>query len=302
MTSKLAWSLLAATIVLAELSPGSATAGLLRRSPAPAAASRANPGVSEIRRALDEQRLLDAARLIEAAVMSGEKDPRIPVLTGELNLARGKYEEALAVFKAAEALDPVRGEALVGEGLALSLLKRSDEALATLKQAVAAKPDAWRAWNALGSEYDARQDWPEAEAAYERAISGSNRAPIALNNRGFSRLLQGKTDDAVKDFVEALGKKPDLAAARTNLRLAMAMRGEYDRAVAGAPQETEAASLNNAGFAAMMRGDYAAAEDLFDRAMRARGQYYARAAENLQLARSLKAQTQQNAKAGDHAP
>jgi Flp pilus assembly protein TadD len=240
--------------------------------------------------------------MLESALLAGDKDPRLLLLAGELNLARGKYDDALAAFKRAEPSEAVRGEALEGEGLALSLLKRSDEALVTLKQAVAAKPDAWRAWNALGSEYDARRDWALADAAYERAISGSDRAPIALNNRGFSRLLQGRTEEAVKDFVEALGKKPDLAAARTNLRLAMAMRGEYDRAVSGAPQDGEAASLNNAGFAAMMRGDYTAAEGLFDRAMRARGDYYGRAAENLQLARSLKAQSEENAKAGAHAP
>jgi tetratricopeptide (TPR) repeat protein len=108
-------------------------------------------------------------------------------------------------------------------------------------------------------------------------------------------------DDAIRDFVEALGTKPDLAAARTNLRLAMAMRGEYKGAIASASQDGEAATFNNAGFAAMVRGDYTSAEGLFDRAMAAKGEYYGRAATNLQLARSLKTQAAANLEAAPHA-
>ena len=271
--------------------PTAASAGLFHRQATVEAPIAPAAVVAEIQRALDEQRLLDAGKMLDDALLADMHDPRLQVLAGQLNLARGRYADALAAYQQVAAVPEVKGAALEGQGLALSLLGRSDEALATLKQAVEVTPSAWRAWNALGAEYDARRNWPQAEAAYERAVSESDSAPIALNNRGFSRLLQGRFDAAVSDFVTALGKKPDLMAARTNLRLAMAMRGEYDRAVAGAPQDDEAASLNNAGFAAMMRGDYPAAEDLFERAIGSKGVYYGRAATNLQLARSLETQT-----------
>jgi Flp pilus assembly protein TadD len=291
-----------AGLTLAAMAVAPAEAGLFRRNP-PGAAPQASPQyLVEIQRALDEQRLLDAGNLIDQALLAGDKNPRLIVYSGQLRLARGRYDEALADFKQVESDPAVTGDALEGEGLALALLQRSDEAFEVLQKAVAAKPSAWRAWNALGSEYDARRRWPEAEAAYERAITQSDRSPLVLNNRGFSRLLQGRPDDAVRDFVEALAKKPDLPAARTNLRLAMAMRGEYDRATAGAPQDSEAATLNNAGFAAMMRGDYAAAESLFERAMQTKGEYYGRAAANFQLAHALKAQTETATKTAEHAP
>jgi Flp pilus assembly protein TadD len=281
---------------------------LIAASPEPAEAkwfgsgAKADSKVSqkyldEIKRALDEQRLVDAGKLLDQALLAGDKTPQLAIYSGQLSLGRGQYEAALSAFKRVEGEAKVQGDSLEGQGLALALLKRSDEALAVLQKAVAAKPSAWRAWNALGSEYDARRRWPDANAAYERAIAESGSAPLALNNRGFSRLLQGRYDEAVADFVEALAKKPDLPAARTNLRLAIAMRGEYDRALAGAPQDSEAANLNNAGFAAMMRGDYAAAESLFDRAMQAKGEFYGRAAANLQLARALKSQVEANTKA-----
>ena len=143
------------------------------------------------------------------------------------------------------------------------------------------------AWNALGSEYDRRHDWANAENAYTHALSASDNAAIVLNNRGFSRLSQKKPELAIPDFVAALEKKPDLAPARNNLRLAMSMQGEYDRAIKGAAATDQAAVLNNAGFAAMLRGDYTKAKDLLTQAMKAKKGYYGLAAANLEMTQNL---------------
>jgi Flp pilus assembly protein TadD len=158
-----------------------------------------------------------------------------------------------------------------------------------LQKAVLLDAKAWRAWNALGAEYDRRRDWSGAESAYDHALSESENAATVLNNRVYSRLLQNRLDDAMADFIAALQKKPDLSAARTNLRLALAMKGDYGRAVEGATPADKAALLNNAGFAAILRGDYAKAEDLLAQAMKAKGEYYARASANLETAEGMKA-------------
>jgi Flp pilus assembly protein TadD len=176
--------------------------------------------------------------------------------------------------------------------VALSILGRSEEALSTLKEAVAADPSAWRAWNALGREYDSRGQWALAGAAYEHGLAASDGAAIVLNNRGYSHLLQRQREAAVSDLVAALAKKPDLAEARTNLRLALAMGGDYDRAIAGGGTDDKASLLNNAGFAAAMRGDYAKAEDFLRRAQQARGENYPRASENLKIVQALAARAQ----------
>ena len=139
----------------------------------------------------------------------------------------------------------------------------------------------------MGSEFDRRHDWSGAEAAYAHAISASGGAAIVLNNRGFSRLSQKKPDLAMPDFVAALQKKPDLTQARNNLRLAMSMQGEYDRAIKGAAAADQAAVLNNAGFAAMLRGDYDKARELLTQAMKTKGGYYTLAAANLETTQSL---------------
>ncbi len=265
-----------------------ATPAVSAPSAAPAAKPASESTIAEIQRAMDEQRYVDAAAGINQAVVSGADDPRLTLLTGELSLARSRSGDALASFKTIDSNPAVQARALQGEGIALSLLKRSDEAVQTLQKAVLLDPEAWRAWNALGTEYDTRRDWSDAENAYSHALSGSHDAPAVLNNRGYSRLLQNRLDEAIADFVAALQKKPDLAPARTNLRFAIAMKGEYGRAVEGATPENKAALLNNAGFAAMLRGDYAKAEDLLAQAVKAKGEYYSRASQNLEMAQGMK--------------
>jgi Flp pilus assembly protein TadD len=274
-------------MVLALLAAaGPANADFLRHHPKPPTAVT-DKGVAEIQSAIDEQRYVDAAQALDQAAMAGLKDPRLTLLTGVLNLARGQATVALGQFRLVDADSTTRARALEGEGVALSELGRSEEALLTLQKAVTEDPSAWRAWNALGSEYDQRHDWTGAETAYDHALTDSGGAAIVLNNRGYSRLLQNRLDEAVLDFVEALKKKPDLAAARTNLRMAMAMRGQYDRAVSGGGGADQAMLLNNAGFAAIVRGDYARAQDLLTQAMKVKGEYYGRASANLDLAREM---------------
>lgn len=254
--------------------------------------------VGEIRRAIDEQRLLDAGRMIDQAMLGGVKDPRLSLLGGDLNLVRKRYNVALTSYRMAEGATETRAQSLQGQGLALALLGRSGEALEMLKRAVAEDPKAWRAWNALGAQFDARADWTAAEGAYAQAMANSGGTAQVLNNRGYSRLLQSRRDEAVADLVAALQKRPDMAEARTNLRLALAMGGDYERAISGASADDRAALLNNAGFAAGIRGDYAKAEELLSQALKVKSEYYARASENLKIVRALAAQ---NVNAAAHA-
>lgn len=283
---------LAACAFLAATSiHGAAEAGLFpgRKPAAPAVkASVADEVVSKARLALSENRYNDAGRLLDEALAAGLSDPRLILLSGELHLARGRDDAAIRSFSAAEASPSLAAEAAAGRGIALSRLGRSDDALAALTKATTADPMLWRAWNALGVEYDRRKDWPKAEAAYEAALRQPQASAQVLNNRGYSRLLQGRAEEAASDFVAALRKDPALAQARTNLRLALALRGDYERATSASASENRAALLNNAGFVALMQGDLDVAEDLFAKAVEAKGEFYARAHENLEVTRSLK--------------
>lgn len=284
--------LIAAGLIAAALGAAAAAPAHAQRQATTAASSVSEARLGEIQAALDEQRYLDAGRMIDQAMISGAKDPRLILMGGELNLVRGRHDDALKAFNMVSQEPSVQARASQGKGIVLSILGRSDDALSTLQQAVALDPKAWRAWNALGGEFDRRRDWKNAEAAYELALSNSGGAAIVLNNRGFSRMLQNRLDEATTDLVAALQKKPDLAAARTNLRLTMGLKGDYERALAGGAQEDKAALLNNVGYAAMLRGDHAQAQDMFNRAITAKGQFYDRASDNLEMATGLRTRTE----------
>jgi tetratricopeptide (TPR) repeat protein len=251
-------------------------------------AATASALAGQVAQAINERRFVDAQSLLDQAVVTGVSSPTLTVLRGDLFLNRGRYSEALETYKTLIADPVLRPRALQGEGLAFSLLNRSEEALAALREATTLDKTLWMAWNGLGREYDLRRSWANAKTAYAAALAapGVNMA-IVLNNRGYSEMLQTQIDAAATDFVAALERDPALTAARTNLRIALAMEGHYSRAAVTGVGDDRAAVLNNVGVAAAMRGDYLQADRLLNEAMAAKGQYYARAAENLQLSHSL---------------
>ena len=55
-------------------------------------------GISEIRTAIDEKRFFDAEALLDQAAIDGVKDDRLPVLSGDLDLAKGQPAEAYRHF------------------------------------------------------------------------------------------------------------------------------------------------------------------------------------------------------------
>lgn len=283
------WLAAIAAISAAGLPP---SAALARSAPAAAVTQVTSEQLEQIQRALDERRLVDAGQLIDQLMLRGATDPRLHLMAGELGLARGSYDAAITAFQLARSNSALAAESMQGEGLALAHLGRRAEAIALLKQVVAREPQAWRAWNALGAEYDTGQAWADAEQAYAHAISSAPNPAKPLNNRGYSHLLQGQLEAAVADFVAALDRQPDLGEARANLRLAMALRGDYARAVDGSDAQNRAALLNNAGLAAAARGDFTNAEALLKKAMEAKGEFYQRASANLSLVHQLASRTQ----------
>ena len=285
---------LAATAALAAAGAAVEARAWPGQRPAQAPPQVSNDRLDQIQRALDEKRFVDAGELIDQLTLAGAADPRLSLMAGELGLARGRYEAAIQAFRLARST-AVASQAREGEALALTQLGRGREALPLLRQVVNENPKAWRAWNALGVESDKAQAWSDAEQAYAHALAAAPDPAVTLNNRGYSRLLQGRLDAAVADFVAALGARPDLTEARANLRLALALRGDYDRAVDGADDQDRAALLNNAGLAAGARGDFAQAETLLKKAMEVNGQFYPRAAENLALVRTLASRTEGDA-------
>lgn len=234
-----------------------------------------------VERALAEDRLDDAGRLIERVLLAEPENWEAQLLLAELHLASGDAETAAPIFESLVDNADVGARALQGLGIALTLQGVLDRGVENLQQAVAQDPGLWRAWNALGYYHDSNRDWPAAANSYGKALEGNPDSILIYNNRGFSMLMQRRLEEAVADFDRVLQMDPDFEVARENLRLALAWQGKYIHAMAGAPNADMARILNNVGFIALMRGDYGNAEAYLLRAMEADPAYNATAARNL---------------------
>ena len=283
---------LAAAFLAALVIPGCATG---TREPAPIAASAMRDGSEQLREraavALETGRAAQAKQLYGSILAAAPDDPEALAGLGEAELLLRDYGAALEHSRNAADLAGERADlearALHNVGIALLLTERAGEAERALGAAVALDPTSWRAWSALGRARDARQAWHEARAAHDRAVALAPNEGAVLNNLGMSRLSAGDHDGAAAMFVRALEASPDLAAAETNLRLALALGGRYEEAVAGVAAKDLPDALNNAGYAALLRGEYANARMLFLRAIDASPGFYEPARSNLRFLDSV---------------
>lgn len=109
--------------------------------------------------------------------------------------------------------------ALVNEGAARLSAGDAASALEILKRATALLPDSDLAWFNLGLAAERLERWPEAEAAFESAVSLNPRFAKAVARRGIARLRLGRIPEACADGKRALELQPGLQQARYLLRL-----------------------------------------------------------------------------------
>lgn len=244
--------------------------------------------IEEAQAHFDNARYEAAASKLGGILQSDPDNSEAALLMGESLLKLGRPKQAVGYFSAAQEDPDLRPSALQGMGIAFVLLEDRESARLRLEEAVALEPGLWRAQNALGQVYDSQQNWGKAAAAYEKALAANPDAATVLNNMGMSSMLQQDFDTAVRQFERAVNSNPDLPGAQTNLRIALALKGDYIDAFAGAPREQIADTLNNIGYAAMMRGDLDVAESYFVRSMEASPTYHKTAAANLDHLRYLR--------------
>lgn len=259
--------------------------------PEPLSQARIGAILDLVETAMHEERHSDARELLERALLHEPRNERLRLANAELMLASGNLRPAFDAFKHLEdeaESGAVQVSARQGQGLTAILLDRPEEARAKLNAAVAADRELWRAWNGLGVLADRDGDWREAETHYTTALDIAPETPVLYNNRGYSRLLQGRADAAIADFEAALKQRSGFTAARENLRLAYAWKGRYAFATAGMSKRDKGRVLNNIGYVALLRGDHRNAEAYLQQAMEADALFNRPAHRNMAYLNSLR--------------
>src|SRR5690348_9861309 len=130
---------------------------------------------------------------------------------GRLDLARSLYEEVLR-------LDEKNPNALNLLGMVHHTQGRNEHASELVARAIATAPAVAGFHNNLGTIRLAQRRCVDAENAFRRAIELEESDYIeAINNLGVALMGQGKMDDAIRQFLYCIDRKPNYPSARNNL-------------------------------------------------------------------------------------
>lgn len=176
-----------------------------------------------------------APSVTDKAILYGEKREsfstieRLYLASPNDELTAARYAKVLResgdIKKAKTVLDKItKGGAptlAFTEAAALSLETGNFEtAESSARKAIKADEGNYRAWHILGISLDAQQKHPEAQVAFEKALSiwKGDAVPV-MNNLALNLAAQGQTDKALAMLQEAKKKDPDRVEIERNIRI-----------------------------------------------------------------------------------
>jgi tetratricopeptide (TPR) repeat protein/peroxiredoxin len=115
-------------------------------------------------------------------------------------------------------------------GVALFQLGYLEQAAASFKQAIVAKPQDPEAYYNLGTLYLRRNAFPDARRFLEQTVQLRPNYPEAWNNLGMLAAQEGHPDEAIRNFQQSLLLRPGYAIALVNLGNLYRRQGTFDEA------------------------------------------------------------------------
>lgn len=240
------------------------------------------PDLSEIANAIDANRLVQARRMLADALAAGCSGPELDRLFAHVAFADQRWTEAQSRYLRLIENAPDDTQSVERAGIATIMLGDTKRGRELIQRAISSGRGTWQAWNALGVLSDLEGDWNGADAAYATAQELSPNEPKVLNNHGWSLILRGEWESAVRVLERAATLEPGSRRIANNLELARAaLDADLPKRRDGESSSDFAARLNDAGVAAEKSGDRARAIAAFTRALAVSDSWYARAANNL---------------------
>jgi tetratricopeptide (TPR) repeat protein len=152
------------------------------------------------------------------------------------------YAGAEAALRKAIALDKNNVDALEKLGKVQIHEGSVDQGLATYLQAAKDNPNAVGFYILAGELYETKQNWDQARAMYQQALSVSPDHPVASNNLAYVLLQQGGNVDVAMGMAQTARRgMPDSPNAADTLGWAYYRKGIYQSAIS---QFQEALRLN----------------------------------------------------------
>ena len=163
-------------------------------------------------------------------------------LRGVVAFQRGRHDDALALIRAAIALDPGTAMYHANLGRVCKAAGRADEAADAYRQALSLDPGNAAAHSDLGAALVSLGRLEEATESCARALALDEGNSEAHYNLGLALQGQGQAAEAAASFRRSLAIDPGFADAHHHLGLALQEQGLMDQAAASYRRAVELAS------------------------------------------------------------
>ena len=154
------------------------------------------------------------------------------VWLGDRYRLRSQYQQSLEPYRMALDVETDQVQALAGLGESLLRLNRHQDALASLRRAIAVEPAADPALNYLAAQAAAASAKPEeAESLYLAALGADPDYESAMDALARMYFGSGRYEESVRMFGRLVDLNPESPHALVNLGSALYMRGRYEDAI-----------------------------------------------------------------------
>ena len=172
-----------------------------------------------------------ACDLIGQAIEINPRDPAPHVNRGLALSALKRGEDALAHFERAIGLRPDFGDAYVNRGVTLVELSRAEDAIESYDRAIALQPEHAAAHNNKGNALRQLGRPDEALQCYEQAFALDSRYADACQNMALLHAEAGRSDDALRCFDLVIALRPQHAEAHNGKGAILAQREQWEAAI-----------------------------------------------------------------------
>ncbi|CAD8214737.1 unnamed protein product [Paramecium octaurelia] len=142
-----------------------------------------------------------------------------------------KYQEAIECYDKAISINPKQDLAWNNKGNSLNNLNKYEEAIECYDKAISINPKLDLAWNNKGNSLDDLYKYQEAIECYDKAISINPKLDLAWNNKGNSLNNLNKYEEAIECYDKAISINPKLDLAWNNKGNSLNNLNKYEEAI-----------------------------------------------------------------------
>lgn len=176
---------------------------------------------------------LSAIEYAKQATQANPQNPAGQLALGEIELAKGRPQEALQAFGTAlEVADAgMWAQAMTGQGRAYDVLGDKNKALQSFAAAAAKYPNAAEPHLYAGNLYVEQSRWDDSLSEYRRAVQLRPNWPLALYYLGKAYLQRKDLPNAQSAFAKAVQYSPGMIEAWFGLGIAHRDQGHHNEAI-----------------------------------------------------------------------